>query len=267
MAYCTNCDKWFATWIGLKEHYVQSPFHHYCQHCNEHFSEREILEDHYERHHHRCKDCNQFFRNELGLHEHHRQSPRHSHLYCVPCRKLFQSTNNLNNHRRSAIHQPKSTICPGRGCGLGFVSTSALALHLESGTCSSGATRSTVNKFVQQYDRNNVITDPARMIGGSFQNEVVTFYATDASWNGRHYECYLCSNGYSSLRGLNQHLASPRHQAKIYICPSSDCTMRFTTLSGFCQHVESERCGLLQSSSQARAIVGGLVSQVRTITM
>ncbi|TFK24280.1 hypothetical protein FA15DRAFT_592733 [Coprinopsis marcescibilis] len=267
-SYCDDCDIYFETLTGLKEHWVQSPNHDYCQHCDLHFDDEDDLEDHYESEHIWCRDCNRFFRNQQGLHEHRRQSPYHSHLYCVPCKTLFQSENNLRSHQRSSIHQPRNYLCPGNNCGQGFVSTSALVLHFESGACPSGMTRSAVNKFVRQYDRNNVIADPARMIGGgSGYDDEVTYYATRRAWNGDAYECYLCHNEYGSLRALNQHLTSSRHQNKIYVCPWSDCRSRFSTLSAFCQHVESERCGILRFSSQAQRLMNGLVSGMRTIAL
>src|ERR1700735_4994166 len=119
-----------------------------------------------------------------------------------------------------------------------FVSRSALLLHLEGGACRSGIDRTTVNKYVRQYDTNIIITDPARFLtDGTSDN--IKYYASDRSWNGYGYECYLCHRSFASLVALNQHLGSPVHQDKIYICPSSTCRARFTALSALCQHIES----------------------------
>ncbi|EAU92390.1 hypothetical protein CC1G_00609 [Coprinopsis cinerea okayama7 len=264
--YCHAHGLDFSSPLGLKEHYVQSPEHAYCQYCVEHFDDEWDLEDHNDAFHVRCEDCNRFFKNEFGLHEHYRQSPYHRDQYCTPCRRLFTSENAYKNHLRSSIHQPKNVMCPGRGCGMGFVSTSALALHLESGGCPSGITRAEVNRIIRHYDRNNVITDPSRMIGNGGRGDDVTYYATGASWNGWAYECCICHKEYSTLRALNQHLGSPRHQSKIYVCPWSTCGARFTTLSGFCQHVESESCDVLRANPLAKRIVDGAVRNMRTIT-
>ncbi|KAG6811273.1 hypothetical protein H0H92_008267 [Tricholoma furcatifolium] len=125
-----------------------------------------------------------------------------------------------------------------------------MLLHLEAGTCVSGVTRRIVDNTVREWDRNNLITDPRRMIAGpssSFSNTLdttTTYYATAAAWNGSRYECYLCHSGFTTLHGLNQHLASPRHQQGVYVCPQATCRASFKTLSGLCQHVESERCGV-----------------------
>ncbi|KAF5385017.1 hypothetical protein D9615_001023 [Tricholomella constricta] len=175
-------------------------------------------------------------------------------------------TSNLQAHLNSSVHSPRDVPCRGKGCTLTFVSPSAMLLHLESGTCCSGITRGLINDKIRQLDRNNIITDPSRMIAGpSGARDEVTYYATGASWNGRGFECYLCHGTYSSLRALNQHLASPRHQDKIYVCPLSTCRVRFTALSALCQHIESERCGV----SKFRAVkntMDSIVGQMGRLT-
>jgi hypothetical protein len=97
---------------------------------------------------------------------------------------------------------------------------------------------------VRQYDKTNLITDPSRLLTNGTASDNTKYYASNRSWNGCEYECYLCHRGYPSLTSLNQHLASPTHQDKIYICPASTCRTRFTTLSALCQHIESEKCGV-----------------------
>ncbi|KAJ7036942.1 hypothetical protein C8F04DRAFT_1036156 [Mycena alexandri] len=239
---CEECDKDFTSWHGLKEHFVQSRAHDYCQHCDSHFDDSVELENHYQAAHGYCAKCRKIFQNALGLHEHYRQSELHH--YCASCKRLFLSASNLTSHLNSSLHRPKDVMCPGRGCGLGFVSRSALLLHLESGNCSSGADRQTINRHVRQYDTQNIITNPARLLTGGVATDEITYVATARSWNGSAYECYLCHGGYRSLAALNQHLASPRHQSKIYVCPLNVCRQPFPTLSGLCQHIESERCGV-----------------------
>ncbi|SJL15665.1 related to zinc finger protein [Armillaria ostoyae] len=241
---CDDCEIDFSTWPGLKEHYVQSPNHSYCQECDRHFSHDWNLTEHYEDEHDYCTQCSKMFKNEHGLHEHRRQSPHHH--YCASCKRDFQSQSNLNSHLNSSIHMPKAFKCPGARCNEAFVSRSAVVLHLENGGCISGADRTAVNRYVRQYDRQNIITDPSRMLtgpGGVPRDEVV-YSANSNAWSGSAYECYLCHQTTQTLRSLNQHLASPKHQAKMYICPLESCRIRFTTLSALLQHIESERCGV-----------------------
>ncbi|KAJ6460274.1 hypothetical protein C8R45DRAFT_912779 [Mycena sanguinolenta] len=259
---CNHCDKDFATWTALEQHYVNSPRHDYCQRCEMHFDDSDELEEHYVDGHHYCSTCRKFFQNEYGLYEHYRQSALHH--YCASCKRLFRSASNLTSHLNSSLHRPKDVPCPGKGCGLAFVSRSALLLHLESGTCESGADRPTINRYVREYDTQNVITHPSRLIAGPGDN--TTYKATARSWNGTAYECYLCHGEYRTLVSLNQHLASPRHQAKLYMCPLSVCREPFTTLSGLCQHIESERCGVAKFKVVQRTM-DNLMGQMRRLTV
>ena len=90
---CNGCGIDFSTWLGLKEHWVQSGRHFYCQHCNEHLQDDDALMGHYHNYHWFCEPCRKILKSELGLHEHNRQS----HHYCVECKKVFQSASNLNS--------------------------------------------------------------------------------------------------------------------------------------------------------------------------
>ncbi|KAH0837858.1 hypothetical protein J3R83DRAFT_6085 [Lanmaoa asiatica] len=248
---CDECDRDFDSWWGLHQHYIQSPRHHYCRECYSHFEDHEELIDHCLAVHHYCESCDQFFRSEHGLQEHDRQS----HYYCVDCRRFFNSESNLRapidnlpQHMNSSVHRPKNVPCAFefRGCTQSFVSKSAMILHLESGSCVSGANRTMINRWVRLHDRNNTITDPSRLLtdGGG----ATRYFATERSWNSytNAYECVLCHKTFGTLDALNRHLASPKHEDKIYRCPLSTCLTTFSTLSALCQHVESERCGVLR---------------------
>jgi Zinc-finger of C2H2 type/Zinc finger, C2H2 type len=148
----------------------------------------------------------------------------------------------------SKVHQSANFPCPGRDCGRSFISAGALTLHFESGKCPSGMTRDQLNRLVVRADTNHYITNPSRLLTGpqgwSEPPAPASMWATERSWNGSAYECFLCNSTYTSLVHLNQHLKSPRHQDKIYRCPKSDCKVEFATLSGLCQHVEGGSCGV-----------------------
>jgi Zinc-finger of C2H2 type len=263
MAYCHRCERYFPSHYALTEHLSKSPMHNYCVACGHDFYDAEDLEDHYLDVHRdtRCAPCNKIFKNSRGLHEHYRQSPVHASKYCAPCERLFQSESNLRSHLNSSTHQTKDLPCPA-GCGLKFVSRSAFLLHLEAGSCRSGIKRSDVNAYVRSRDTSNYITDPSRLLTASD----TTYYATGASWNGRAYECYLCPNEYRTLSALNQHLASPKHQAKIYRCPLTTCQEKFSTLSGLCQHVESGRCNVMKHRA-VQNVMDGMVSGMKRLAM
>ncbi|RDB19494.1 hypothetical protein Hypma_013457 [Hypsizygus marmoreus] len=260
---CDECGIDFVTWTGLKGHWVQSRRHFYCQKCDEHFPTDAQLLAHAESEHYNCEPCRKMFKNQLGLKEHYRQSD--AHYYCTPCNRLFGSASNLQAHLNSSTHRPKDVPCPFKGCGHAFVSRSALILHLESGSCRSGVDRDRINYEVCRLDTDNVITDPSRLLTGPAASQEVKYYATDAAWNGSAYECYFCHNTFRSLPALNEHLASPKHQNKIYVCPLSTCCIRFTTLSALCQHVESERCGVYKFRAVQNAM-DSIVGQMGRLT-
>ncbi|KAF8578657.1 hypothetical protein K439DRAFT_1663607 [Ramaria rubella] len=163
--------------------------------------------------HYPCHSCGKIFYTAIGLHEHNRQK----HWYCVDCRRLFQNESNLKSHLKSATHVFKTVCCPGAGCDRKFVSMAALVLHFESGTCPSGLNRAELNRLVVRMDRNNVITNPARLISGPDGYEPATVtrtWATERSWNGSAYECFLCHGSYRTLYALNAHLQSPPTRKK-----------------------------------------------------
>lgn len=198
--------------MGLKEHYVQSRKHHYCQNCIVLYPSQRSLLNHYKSDHHYCEMHGKIFTSAEGLRQHYIQSGEHfycricpvlcedaasfldhgedyhfvcraccqifstssllashdscTHHYCAECDRTFRTRSNLEHHLGSSIHKPRNVICPGRGCGRGFVSASALILHAESVSCAAGITRQIVNDYVVRLDRNNVITNPARLITG-----------------------------------------------------------------------------------------------------
>ncbi|KAG2122575.1 hypothetical protein DEU56DRAFT_831683 [Suillus clintonianus] len=260
---CEDCQIDFGSWLGRKEHYVQSPDHDYCQYCDVHFNYASELEDHYEDEHAYCRSCRKVFKNDFGLHEHNRQ--KHADVYCIACKRLFQAPSNLHSHLNSSVHRPKDTICPFNGCGMAFINKSALILHLESGSCQSGVNRRMVDNWVRTNDRSNMITNPARLITAG-ERANVSLIATQRSWNGRAFECVLCHTQFKALTDLNRHLASPRHQEKVYRCPLNTCQTHFASLSGLCQHIESQRCGVTKFRA-VRDAMDNLFSGVTRIAM
>ncbi|KAJ7849785.1 hypothetical protein B0H14DRAFT_3085966 [Mycena olivaceomarginata] len=198
---CSKCDKLFPSRRDLKEHLAIGQSE-YCQYCDD-FCDSEDLEYHCQMDHSYCAECQR---------EHYRQSAFHP-LLCRLQEALLVA-NNLKNHLNSSIHLPKDVLCPARDVD---------SLY-----------RRTIDRLVRQFDTNNNITKPSRLLQG----------ANERAWNGVAYECYLCHAGYRTLAALNQHLGSPRHQEKVYVCPLNVCRVRFSTLSGLCQHIERGRCGV-----------------------
>jgi hypothetical protein len=170
----------------------------------------------------------------------------------------------------SKVHQPANFRCPGRGCTKSFVSAGALTLHFESGTCPSGVTRQQLDRIVVRSDTKHYITNPSRLLTGplgwSEPPAPTSMWATKRSWNGSAFECYLCNSTFRSLAHLNQHLKSPKHQDKIYICPKSDCRIEFATVSGLCQHIEGGSCGV-RMFRKVRATIDSLTKGFNMLTV
>ncbi|KIY51298.1 hypothetical protein FISHEDRAFT_70937 [Fistulina hepatica ATCC 64428] len=120
-----------------------------------------------------------------------------------------------------------------------FKTPSAIALHIEAGTCHNH-TRHDVTKAVQ---RMVPTTSANRLIEGPAVAASQTAYiATERACNGSEYECYLCHKTFRTLSALNAHLVSPAHDKDEFKCPK--CERKFKLASGLTQHVESEVCGI-----------------------
>ncbi|KAF7436151.1 hypothetical protein PC9H_002977 [Pleurotus ostreatus] len=241
---CWDCNIDFESWVGLKEHWVQSKRHSYCQYCDRHFDDNSKLSEHFDDEHYLCSGCNIVFKNEH-----------------------FGSQNSLNNHLNSSIHRPKDVPCPMRGCGQYFISLAAVALHLEAGSCTSGMDRYALDRLIQKYDKNHLITDPSRLISNG-DSTTTRYYATEMAYNEYYddYECYLCDQTFRSLSGLNQHLGSAKHQQEVYICRFTSCGLRFRALSALCQHIESGKCGALRGTPY-KSVMGGLMDGMKRLTV
>lgn len=150
---------------------------------------------------------------------------------------------------RSSVHQGRNITCPF--CKHNFVTASGLTIHLESGTCSSGLNRDSINSAIQRLDTRNVITRPLL----TYHNESqVGNIATERAYSRatQTYHCYLCPRQFTTLYGLNAHMKSPVHQMDIYKCPHCSCCSTFKLLSALIMHIESERCGLMRFATVQR---------------
>ncbi|KAM3065464.1 hypothetical protein ACMFMG_011648 [Clarireedia jacksonii] len=152
---------------------------------------------------------------------------------------MFMNSNNLMQHQHSRAHVGSSLKCPF--CTSTHATASGVVIHLESGSCSSGVNRQKINAEIRRLDQNHVITNRLLTYPSS-----TTSTATNRSWNGYAFECYLCSRQTATLGALNKHLNSPAHEQNLYHCPKAACGKQFKLLSGLIQHVESESCGVMR---------------------
>lgn len=176
----------------------------------------------------------------------------------------------------SAAHVSANVFCP-TGCGRRFVSYSATAIHLESGACSSGVTRDRINYYLQEWDRQGLITTGRRLLPApstsSSRNQQM--WATEASWSPSDgaYKCYFDNKLFGTLRALNQHLGSPAHAAgtthggvKLFRCPNRQCTAEFVSFSGVMSHIERASCGV-RSMTQVTRAIEGIMGGMRRLTV
>ncbi|KAG2007184.1 hypothetical protein CC2G_014900 [Coprinopsis cinerea AmutBmut pab1-1] len=190
-----------------------------------------------------CERCDRFFDNEGLLNTHRRQE----HNWCFICNKGFKTSLGLAMHGSagSLAHANRHVECRVPGCGSCFKSPSGLAHHLESRTHNS-IDRNVVTGIAQKMD----IVPPISIIrergagNGVNPTPAASYVATAASWNGKHFECYLCHRGFARLDSLNAHLNSAAHDENEFKCPNTKCKKSFTLISGFVQHLESRSCGL-----------------------
>lgn len=269
MSYCERCRVEFVSDHVLWQHEAKSPKHNICDACNEDFSTARAFNQHYaecheERH---CQWCHMYFDKSLALIQHHRTQ----HRYCNICDLAFRDGEAIEAHNVSAEHTLIS--CPGRKCNRRFGSAAALISHLEFGACSSKMNRNKINQLAVDLDRTNVITNPLRLLrapdGYAAPPHPIINIATELSFNGQAYECFLCHREFKKLEGLNQHLVSPVHEAAIYRCPQQwqGCNTEFRTLSGLCQHVEKQRCAVRRFNRPMQKVVESMASAMKGLVL
>lgn len=160
--YCSQCEVYLMSMVKhiahLRDGKHENLYH--CCDCERGYSNQETLNYH-------CCDCDKGFRNSNALID-HINSKAHKHKVellklviehkCKICKDTFDSKNALKKHNRSK-HPVRQIRCPvGENCIKKFKTPSALMNHLESGSCSSGLTRSRIQQLVATHDPERYIT-------------------------------------------------------------------------------------------------------------
>jgi len=144
-------------------------------------------------------------------------------------------------HRKK--HQHRDLQCPG--CDLKFACFSAMIIHWEASTCLIA--RHQVNLLLLSVPGNERIVDHGLM-QRFLRQKNRSASPSDLDTSTGCYICRYCGSRFLSLAGLDQHVASPVHDPRIFACPSADCDNSFTSLSALAQHVENARCSAILSS-------------------
>ncbi|KAG6008282.1 hypothetical protein E4U21_004744 [Claviceps maximensis] len=248
---CPLCTRSFNTASACQQHINDTG--HYprveCETCYRDFPNRHAAVQHMNALDHwapkfPCDTCDlEFFSEDAA--DSHMGDYGHWRHYCKACDRRFMNENNLRHHLNSRTHRGRSIDCPF--CKAGYTTASGLTHHLETGSCpvASRVNRESILRTIRDRDPGGFITN--RQI--AWHNEQDLGYeATDQAYNGDSWECYLCLCEFSTRRGLNQHLNSPRHKEKVYKCPNkrSGCPKLFVSLAGLFGHLESEQCSFMR---------------------
>ncbi|EKJ72944.1 hypothetical protein FPSE_06990 [Fusarium pseudograminearum CS3096] len=174
---------------AMRAHVANSYKHHVCTHCD-HGPDYETADDlnhHLEEDHNACLECNEMFYDEEDLIQHDVDV----HNRCPTCQRFFDSPSNLMNHEK--VHMEKNMKC--LACPRMFISNSAMMLHLEHGTCESGA-----NLRVIQ----NVVADWYEEYGPAGHDHEDDF------------RCENCGSYFNRLSALLQHAESETCDAAVW---------------------------------------------------
>ncbi|KAA8576012.1 hypothetical protein EYC84_006175 [Monilinia fructicola] len=147
--YCYPCNRNFNSKKSYDQHIENSNAHRNYESSSDDEYAFEYEEPEYE-----CDGCYASFRSTRAREQHH--IAKHGDRYCKPCNRMFGDANQLKQHQRSKLHLGSSLECPF--CPTQYPTASALIIHLESGTCSSGLNRRRINAEIRRLDPNHVIT-------------------------------------------------------------------------------------------------------------
>ncbi|KAL2174954.1 uncharacterized protein P884DRAFT_229550 [Thermothelomyces heterothallicus CBS 202.75] len=180
--YCTRCRRFFSSTRAKQQHVANSKFHNFCERCPEQpeFASLAELNNHAETVHYCCTVCDYCFNGPDQLAQHDVDE----HNLCETCGTYLSSPSNLKSHLQT--HAEKTVSCPG--CPKMFVSKSAMVLHLEAGTCESGA-------------------DCDRVTEIAFECFLSGRYTCDDNLDFP-FKCPTCDTPFSWISGLLQHVES-----------------------------------------------------------
>ncbi|OAX41878.1 hypothetical protein K503DRAFT_711747 [Rhizopogon vinicolor AM-OR11-026] len=241
--FCEDCDRLFSTFQGLDQHMQNAAVHLYRSDSedddsvymgNRGYAPESDSDDDDDKEPF-CAGCDRWFVDLASLCQHLAASLKHN--WCFVCSRDFSSSDALERHSSSPVHNARDYECPL--CPKRFKSASSIALHIESGVCHRFS-RAQVTAAAHALSIVPTISISRRIEGRT--PRVVTYYATERAFNGTSYECYLCHRNFRTLSALNAHVSSPVHDSNEFKCPK--CKREYKLISGLMQHIESEGCGI-----------------------
>ncbi|SMR53152.1 unnamed protein product [Zymoseptoria tritici ST99CH_1E4] len=263
---CDTCNRYFGSQAAANQH--MNALNHWtptyeCETCSNEYYDEEDCWEHMDDEQHwgpriECEACNAMFHSHQDARRHMDSLNHWRTHWCRSCQRGFQNLNNLRMHQNGAAHRANSICCPF--CQRPYTTASGVAHRLESASCPSAPNlnRESIYHAINRLDTRGAITNNL-LTWNSSSN--ASYEATNATWNGRAFECYLCHRGFGSLGALNQHLSSPVHKQKVYHCFGRGCERQFTALAQLFGHLESESCGATKFADVQRGAQGVLTGQ------
>lgn len=227
----------------------------------------------------RCEACDITFHVVLDLEVHN--GGEHRDVWCVPCKRFFQSEGNLRmvrslgpnrwkltsytlQHARSSVHNKSYSPVLHEKCKRLFLSGADVVQHLESGHCVSRITRPLIDKYIAENDLQGAITDSNRLLitaKGKRIYKPPPVVKADRSDLDRidgvvRWQCPLCEVHVADKDRLNQHLISPKHYtgSNLYRCAHLPCGKEFPALSCLLAHIRDGSCGARQARETMDAL-------------
>jgi DNA-directed RNA polymerase subunit RPC12/RpoP len=273
---CETCDREFGSQQAATQH--MNALDHWapryeCDTCDREFFTQRSADQHMDDTGHRepefeCETCNRRFYTQQSANQHMDALDHYRRYDCQHCSKTFQSENALKmvsssctprrlsipspkspetlltivKHLNSSTHRGKNVACPF--CKVAWTSASGLSHHLESGSCprAQNINHRTIHQAISRRDPSGLVTNKLL----TYPDSNIQNIATNATWNGSWYECYLCHREFGTLQALNQHLNSAAHSEKLYHCPNRSCDGQFVRLASLFNHLESESCKFIR---------------------
>ncbi|KAF3404464.1 hypothetical protein DPV78_003040 [Talaromyces pinophilus] len=179
---CARCNVSYCCRALFMLHLETSLVHNLCVLCHytKDFPTFTQLQDHLEQEHLWCEPCNWFAPSYEGLMQHFQRM----HLMCPICKEVFRNLNEFTGHANT--HRPLTVpcfLCPEK-----FALRSAAFNHIESGTCSGGATEDDIRFVVKNFWAN-------------LSPEHKRYWVSDSHL----FTCPPCHKQYQRLSDLLQH--------------------------------------------------------------
>ncbi|KAF8867574.1 hypothetical protein BD779DRAFT_1397994, partial [Infundibulicybe gibba] len=199
---CAPCQRMFINEDALYQHLEHSSAHQDADESESESDESAYSESEDDESPGYCDSCNRWFIDKGSLYHHLAENSKHN--WCFLCSRDFSSETALNQHQRSKVHAIQRTFdCPL--CLKPFGLPSSITQHIESG-CHK-ITRHQVTAAVHSLKVVPTISISRRLQGPTNPtHSIVSYSATELSFNGVAYECYLCHRTFNKLASLNSHL-------------------------------------------------------------